>query len=271
MKVFISWSGQKSKAVGDLLDQWLQCVIQAIDPWISTRYIDRGALWFTEITTQLNDTSIGIICLTKENINKPWILFEAGALAKGLNSSRVCTLLVDLEPSDIKDPLAQFNHTLPTKEGIFNLVITLNTYLGEKALKEKVLSQVFETYWPEFERQLKQILSENPNEEEEEMRSEDDILRELLSLTRNLDKRIRNLEYENKDKKDSSNYTVGKRSPKRINPRDFIRQSIVNNVPEPNIIDNLITRYEMSKSEANVLYLEEVFGVSEKTELENYR
>lgn len=204
MKVFISWSGIKSKAVGDLLDEWLQCVIQAIDPWISTKNIDRGALWFTEITTQLNDTSIGIICLTKENKNNPWILFEAGALAKGLNSSRICTLLVDLEPSDIQDPLAQFNHTIPNKGGIFNLVMTLNANLGEKALKEKVLSQVFETYWPLFETQLDEILKADPQEDQEEKRSEDDILRELLSLSRNMDRRIRNLEYKD-NKKISTN------------------------------------------------------------------
>lgn len=255
MKVFISWSGEKSKAVGVLLDQWLQCVIQAIDPWISTKYIDRGALWFTEITSQLTDTSIGIICLTKENVNKPWILFEAGALAKGLNSNRVCTLLVDLEPSDIKDPLAQFNHTLPNKEGVYNLVVTLNAYLGEKRLKENVLNQVFETYWPEFELQFKQILSEAPEEVQEEARTDDDILRELLTLTRNLDKRIRNLEFDNKNKKSKlKSETI------RISPKTYIIQSLKNRVPEKIILDTLTTKYEMDENLAMDLLIQEQFA-----------
>jgi len=104
MKVFISWSGDKSKQVAEWIDTWLQCTIQSSDPWLSSRSIDRGATWFTEIMNELSDTSIGIICLTKENKDKPWILFEAGAIAKGLSSSRVCTFLIDLEPIDLVNP-----------------------------------------------------------------------------------------------------------------------------------------------------------------------
>ena len=94
MKVFMSWSGARSRAAAELLSNWTKCVIQATQPWISTRGIDRGALWFSSINDELKDTTVGIVCLTHENKNKPWILFEAGALAKGLANSRVCTFLV---------------------------------------------------------------------------------------------------------------------------------------------------------------------------------
>lgn len=60
---------------------------------MSSKDIDRGALWFTEITGQLANTS-GILYLTKENKNKPWTLFEAGALAIGLTSERVSPFLI---------------------------------------------------------------------------------------------------------------------------------------------------------------------------------
>src|ERR1043165_153842 len=106
MKIFISWSGNRSRAVAETLRDWIKCVLQATRPWISTRDIDRGSLWFSEINDQLKDTSVGIICLTQENKNRPWILFEAGALAKGLSSNRVCTLLIDLKSADLEDPLA---------------------------------------------------------------------------------------------------------------------------------------------------------------------
>lgn len=118
MKVFLSWSGDRSKKVAELLDEWLQCTIQTCQPWLSSRSIDRGALWFSEITAELADTTVGIICLTSENKESPWILFESGALAKGLNSSRVCTFLIDLEPADLGNPLAQFNHTVYTKSSL---------------------------------------------------------------------------------------------------------------------------------------------------------
>ncbi|WP_284037449.1 TIR domain-containing protein [Neobacillus sp. 114] len=249
MKVFISWSGTQSKAVGDLLEEWLQCVIQAIDPWISTRYIDRGALWFTEITSQLNDTSVGIICLTKENLNKPWILFEAGALAKGLNSSRVCTLLIDLEPSDIQDPLAQFNHTMPDKTGMYNLVMTLNSSLGENALKEKVITQVFETYWPVFEKKFNEILAMGPVEEKVAVRSENDLLKELLAMTRSMDKRVREIEYNNLKFRDDS--------PRKIAAaKNFILKCALTRDPVGAVIENTIKRYGLSRAHAVDLYNE---------------
>lgn len=194
MKVFISWSGDKSKEVAELLDEWLQCVLQAVDPWMSSKDIDKGSLWFSEISDQLKDTSIGIICLTQSNKEKPWILFEAGALAKGLSSSRVCTFLIDLKPTDLGDPLAQFNHTLPDQEGIWNLVRTLNAVLGDKSLKEKILENVFNTYWPQFNERFNEIISHVSEKAQMVKRTNDDILIELLSVTRSLEKRIRTIE-----------------------------------------------------------------------------
>lgn len=194
MKVFISWSGARSKAVAELLNDWVKCVIQATRPWISTRDIDRGALWFSEISDQLKDTSVGIVCLTHENKDKPWILFEAGALAKGLSYNRVCTFLIDLKPADLEDPLGQFNHTLPTRDGMWGLVRTLNGCLGNGALDERVLEQVFSTYWEQFEKAFKDILKLHPAGEKAEPRSEKNLLAEILDNTRSLNLRIRNLE-----------------------------------------------------------------------------
>jgi hypothetical protein len=169
-------------------------VIQATRPWISTRDIDRGALWFSEISDQLKDTTVGIVCLTQENKNRPWILFEAGALAKGLSSNRVCTFLVDLKPADLEDPLAQFNHTLPDKDGIWALVRTLNTCLSADGLDERILEQIFTTYWQQFEDRFKHLLKQFPPTEKTEPRSEKNLLAEILENTRVLSHRIRSIE-----------------------------------------------------------------------------
>lgn len=196
MKVFLSWSGQRSKEVANLLSDWLCCVIQASRPWISTRDLDRGSLWFGEINDQLKDTTVGIICLTQENKARPWILFEAGALAKGLSTSRVCTLLVDLEPKDIEDPLAQFNHTFPTRESVLGLVKTLNSTLGANGLDNRILEQVFNTYWPQFEERFAEILTNTEAQPPSKPRSKEDVLGEILENTRMLNSRIRRLEHE---------------------------------------------------------------------------
>lgn len=194
MKVFLSWSGNRSKEVASLLSEWLCCVIQAARPWISTRDLDRGSLWFGEINDQLKDTTVGIICLTQENKSRPWILFEAGALAKGLSTSRVCTFLIDLEPKDIEDPLAQFNHTFPTSESIFSLVKTLNSTLGANCLDTRVLDQVFKTYWPQFEQKFQEVLSQTDSPGPTKPRPKEDVLGEILENTRAMSSRIRRLE-----------------------------------------------------------------------------
>lgn len=194
MKVFLSWSGQRSKAVAELLSDWIKCVLQASQPWISTRDIDKGAIWFSEISDQLRDTAAGIVCLTQENKEKPWILFETGALAKGLSTSRVCTFLIDLKTSDVEDPLAQFNHTLPDSSSMWGLVCSLNSGLESARLEEKILRQVFETYWPQFEKKFEAILKAVPAAAAAEPRTEDSILAEILASTRALTVRVRDME-----------------------------------------------------------------------------
>lgn len=194
MKVFISWSGERSRDVANLMHEWISCVLQAVKPWVSTRDIDRGALWFGQISGQLQEASVGIICLTHENKDQPWILFEAGALAKGLSSARVCTLLVDLEPADIKDPLAQFNHTKPVKGDMFLLVSTLNAALGENALEEKVLEQVFATYFPQFEQRFAQILEQTESPKRSAPRADKELLAEVLNSVRGISNRLARLE-----------------------------------------------------------------------------
>lgn len=196
MKIFVSWSGKRSKAVAELISDWLKCVIQASQPWISTRDIDRGAIWFSEISDKLRDVSVGIVCLTQENKEKPWILFETGALAKGLTTNRVCTFLIDLSPEDLQDPLAQFNHTLPDKGSVWELTRTINDCLDDKSLDERILKQVFDTYWPQFDRDFKTALNDNPPGEVVPPRTEQDILSEILANTRSLSHRIRDLESE---------------------------------------------------------------------------
>ncbi|OYU18764.1 MAG: toll-Interleukin receptor [Rhodobacteraceae bacterium PARR1] len=197
MRVFVSWSGDRSRHVALLLKEWLSCVVQACQPWISARDIERGALWFSEISEQLRETSVGIICLTAENKDKPWILFEAGALAKGVHSARVCTFLIDLETSDIGDPLAQFNHTKPTHDDLYLLVKTVNSSVGQQGLSDDILRSVFETYWPKFEEKFLEIINNTESSSiKSEPRPQNEVLNEILDNTRMLASRVRRLEAE---------------------------------------------------------------------------
>lgn len=195
MKVFISWSKSLSQECALILRDWIKCTLQASKPWMSSEDLDKGTVWFNQISSELSETSIGIICLTKENKNNPWILFESGALAKGLEEQRVYTLLIDLKPKDIEPPLSQFNHTTPNKTEMKKLLVSINKQLSEP-LEDKILDGVFEIYWPQFDKDFKTAIKKHPvgQVEEEETRSSDDLLSEILSITRNLDRRIKNVE-----------------------------------------------------------------------------
>ena len=151
MKVFISWSGTLSQRVAELLKEWIPNVLQNAEPWISSADIEKGEIWFGALSEKLADISVGIICLTRENINAPWILFEAGSLSKGLTKNRVCTFLIESEPTDLKPPLSQFNATKPNKEDLAKLILTINASDKDKMLPEPRIQASFEQWWPKFE------------------------------------------------------------------------------------------------------------------------
>lgn len=182
--VFISWSGNTSKAVAEALRDWLPSVIQAINPWMSAEDIDKGSRWSTEISGKLKEAKIGVICLTLDNLSAPWILFEAGALSKTVEDTFVCPYLFQLEPADVKGPLAQFQLTKADKEDTRKLLDTINNALGESALKGEQLKRVFEKWWPDLEGQLQAIEGARSEDAAPPRRTDRDILKEILSIVR---------------------------------------------------------------------------------------
>lgn len=189
MQVFLSWSGARSKAVAQALNQWLMQVIQAVDPWMSSE-IGKGARWSPEIAAKLEGSRIGIICLTKENLSEPWILFEAGALSK-TKDAQVCTFLLDLQPADVVQPLGQFQHTTIDKADVRKLVGDINAAVGkngEKALADQVLDEIFKRSWPALEAELQKIAHQGTAVRAAQ-RTEREILEEILEISRSQERR----------------------------------------------------------------------------------
>ncbi|MEP4599263.1 MAG: hypothetical protein ABJZ98_00005, partial [Saccharospirillum sp.] len=86
MKIFISWSGPKSKEMSIILRKWLPLVFPSLDFFISDE-IEKGANFLEVILKQLQEAQLGLFLLTKGNTKSQWLQFEAGAFAsKGLTS-----------------------------------------------------------------------------------------------------------------------------------------------------------------------------------------
>ncbi len=182
--MFISWSGDKSKELANLFYEWLPSVIQVVKPYFSPDEIEKGARWSNEISKELNESTIGLICLTRDNLESPWIMFEAGALSKSLEKSRVCPILFGLEPSDIKGPLIQFQGAQFSNEEVKKIITTINNSLESNKLKQSVLDGVFDKWWPDLEQKVKKILAKDTLPSSNQLRPDRDILEEILTLTR---------------------------------------------------------------------------------------
>jgi hypothetical protein len=183
-KVFISWSGDLSKKLAEEIRVWLPGVLQFVKPYFTPNDIEKGTRWSTEIAGELETSNAGIICLTKDNITKPWILFEAGALSKNFGKANVCTILFNLDSADFSGPLTSFQATKFDKADFKKLLITINNTGAESKLDSSVLNDVFEMWWPKLEERIKEILSQHVNTAVNDVRSEREILEEVLELTR---------------------------------------------------------------------------------------
>ena len=49
---------------------------------MSSEDISAGVRWQYLISEALEGSSVGILCVTRENQSAPWLNFEAGAIAK---------------------------------------------------------------------------------------------------------------------------------------------------------------------------------------------
>ena len=196
MKVFISWSGNKSHKVGLVFREWLPSVIQSLEPYVSSEDIDKGARWSTDIAKELEDSNFGILCVTKENLHAPWLSFEAGALSKTMDKSFVTPFLFDIKRSEVNGPILQFQSTIFEKDDIKKLIHTLNKACGESGISETMLDKAFEVWYPTLEQELNELkeADESTDVDTEKIKGtySSEIIEEILELSRDNQKLLRN-------------------------------------------------------------------------------
>lgn len=182
MKVFISWSGERSKIVALAWERLLKDVLQHCIPFMSKSGIEPGETWFNVLAKELQDTHFGIFCLTPENRHAPWILFEAGAVSKHVDKARICPYLFDMQTTDVQFPLQAFNASIADKDGTKDIIKVINAGIQSHQLLEADLDRAFDRWWPDFEAQL--ALAKKLDVQTPDRRTDRSMIQELVDLAR---------------------------------------------------------------------------------------
>lgn len=178
MLVFISWSGEKSRAIARALHNWLPKVIQAVKPWMSDKDIEAGAFWDDQIRSNAHSAEFLIVCVTSENVRAPWLNYEAGAIAERLKG-RACPYLIGVSKNQLGPaPLSRLQAKESTETETLELVKAVNSALGERRLEPRVLEDTFRMFWPELASGLETL----PMQSQEDVRSDSDKLNEILAI-----------------------------------------------------------------------------------------
>ncbi|MCJ7603237.1 MAG: toll/interleukin-1 receptor domain-containing protein [Desulfobulbaceae bacterium] len=155
MKIFISWSGESSRAIATYIARWLRMLpFSTMETWMSGDAIDPGSRWSMELAQALESTEFGILCLTRENQIEPWISFEAGALSKAVEKAKVIPYLIGFSPEELKHPLRQFQAVPANREGTSKLVQSLFSLDSNCGRTQEDVRCSFEALWPDLEKEI---------------------------------------------------------------------------------------------------------------------
>ncbi|MDH4079862.1 MAG: toll/interleukin-1 receptor domain-containing protein [Nitrospira sp.] len=202
IRVFVSWSGERSHDVATALCKWLKDLFgESLEPFISSEAIAKGSQWAQELQEHLRTAGIGIICLTRPNIADPWILFEAGALLNAIGIKLVCPYLLDLEANELlSSPLSLFQATRATKDDSFQLVRSINNALSKTdRIQPHLLKEIFDLKWPDLDKCIQSILARAPRPptpielQASKITSLENVVKEVASQMKRLSKAVENI------------------------------------------------------------------------------
>lgn len=185
--VFLTWSGERSKAFAEIFHAWLRKVLQPCNPWMSDVDIDAGSFWDEKIRSNLAHACFGVVCLTADNIERPWVNYEAGALAERLGQN-VCPFLLGVEPNALRPtPLSRLQAKRADLDGTMTLVVAINRALGDRSVPDEIARDAVKNRWEELQVALDAI-PKSP-EPTPPPRTAEDMMREMLPLVQELVRR----------------------------------------------------------------------------------
>ncbi|MFA4986376.1 MAG: TIR domain-containing protein [Candidatus Brocadiia bacterium] len=192
MKVFICWSGKLGGEVAKVTKAFIENVIQSCTVFVSED-LEKGATWPLVLTEELAQAGFGIVVITRESANAPWLLFEAGCLTK-FGKTRVCPLLVDIEQREFRMPLSLFQGSRLDREDMEKLLQSINNGPEKPLLTETRLKSSFEAFWQKYEARVTELLkSQKGDTSKEEAPRIEEIAGETLLIARTIAREVADL------------------------------------------------------------------------------
>ncbi len=186
MQVFLSWSGERSKAAAGALHELLPSILQPVTCWMSENDLPKGKPWFEELRKKLDSIVFAIVCATPENRDSQWLLWESGFLssASGLGDRHIVPLAIGMEKGAIGGPLAIYQGADITRDEMFRLVRNINSALHEdRRVPGVALERTFQHVWASLEERLKAAVALTPAEPAK-AQAQPDQQEEILALLR---------------------------------------------------------------------------------------
>ncbi|MGA7179016.1 MAG: diguanylate cyclase [Thiobacillaceae bacterium] len=197
MQLFVSWSGDASREVAEVLASFIQHVVRGVYTFVSTHDIDVGDRWEGRLSEELERINHAILCVTRDNQDSPWINYEAGALGKLFGRAKVIPYTLGFPSGEMNvGPLSRFQGVENDKAGTWNLVRSLNHTLPSPN-EDEFVREAFDQWWPRFEKQMAEALVKDPNATERNAPSEKDLLLDLRPDVQRLLDHFRSQEPEN--------------------------------------------------------------------------
>lgn len=149
--VFVSWSKPIAAEIAKRLKPFLEDVLGTASIFMS-QAMEGGTRWSMEIPQRLQDCNAGLILVTSENSKEPWLHFEAGALSKQIDESRVIPLLCGASVGDIQGtPLSLFQAKVLNHDDLLSVCVGFGAAFG---VGEDAVRRRFEKSWSELEKSV---------------------------------------------------------------------------------------------------------------------
>lgn len=140
----------------------------------------------TEWRRILKDAGYGLLCVTRDSVQSPWLLFEAGMMSSTPSIPVRMALSFGVSPSELLGPLRQFQSFSSDREGIYRLVCELNNY-SATGISLDTLNSLFDTMYPALQRDFNKLWEKQQALEEQRRKDLGEQENSLASVNQKLD------------------------------------------------------------------------------------